>query len=442
MKKKIMRRVKKKKKKMSKLARVKAKWVPAVSTQERSAYMSGMMSDGCTLYGDTGIMTGDESLGMIVGVPLPSFCMEYLTQNTVWPLGRLALVVGIEGTCKTGFALEIMRWFIDKANGIGGYFEHESKYSPDWAMSIIGWENRHLLGFIKCDSINDWQQRLQWFTKYNKKKMAGTKTDPGPGRVFSVLNIIDSIMGKSMESTQAKIETEGFAGQAYPREAKSITDYLRKFPQDIDRFPMSLIAINHLKPSKDQQGFVERNKPGGKMLNFQETYEFEMIKAGKVSTSVVTGLKLKIRLQKNSLGVTHRVIPIEVIWWDEEIDIGGGPKFLQQTRWDWHKASMSLLLSMAGTEKTRRQTVLGLTACKVGKVPSVYSKELGISKKSPLSLTEAGKLLNETPEVLESLRNAFGIKIRQVFDGSVDYEKLYVAAKRRAKKVKEAQDDE
>jgi len=406
-----------------------------------------IMADARVQHKDDSITTAGELGGLVLGVPLPSFALEYVLQNNVWPLERVVQVVGIHGTCKSGFSAEVMRWFRQSCGGVGTVFEVEDKWSPDWAPSIIGWDDPHALGFMPAKSVNDWQAKLLWTIDRLKRKMTGTKTDPGTGRRWPWLGIVDSVTGKATEETQAAIDSKGFAGRARPEEARMITGFLRTLPERLRGWPFSVLAINHLKPDRDPvTGAIIRNKSGGRGLDFMETWELELTHAPqkKIRESHRDGLRLFLSCQKNSLGVTSRKTPIDVYWWEEELpDASGDVQWRQRTVWDWYGASIQLLLKLPDLEPEkagRLKEVLTITPVSAVRRKSaddptqprrVVCKALGITADSPVSFEEAGKILQETPSVLTELRRIFGIKVRAVFQPGVDYRRQRLAEKSR-----------
>ena len=409
-------------------------WLPENMTGAVSQYVRESIEVAAREFGDPDICTADKAGRLVVGVPLPSFALEFLVQNNVWPLGRVMQIDGPEGSVKSGLAIEVGRWFIDKTGGFVEILEHESKYSPDWTNSIVGWDNANLVAVQPCDAVDDWQKRMQWRHKDVKQKMMGSKTEKGPGPVFGLLTIVDSLMGKLMLETQTRIERQGFAGRNWAVEALSITNFLKKVPQDIRRWPFSVLTVNHLKMHKDPNtGATIRNKAGGKHLDFQETYELEMIKSGRFTRKDGEGIKLFIKCQKNSLGVTGRKIPVEVMWWEEEIETPDGvAAWRQHTVWDWHKATVDVLLGLDGPAQVRRREIVDLRVVSRGdKGKGVYSKVLGIPKSDPQPYFTAGKAIMDDVDVLTQLRRAFGVKMRRQFTPGVNYRKQIAEEKRK-----------
>jgi len=390
------------------------------------------MDEAAKEFGDPDICTAGEAGRLVIGLKLPSFALEYFFQNTVLPLGRVIQLLGVEGTCKSGFACEMARWFIQKYGGVAALKEHESKYSADWTMSIIGWDAGNNFGKIDCDSVDAWQKMQLWTLNRIKKQMLGTEGNKGPGMVYPMLSIVDSIMGKATMDSQNRIDKAGSAGRDFPIEAQSITKYMRHIPQKIRQWPFLIVLVNHEKPHKDAQGITIRDKAGGRGKEFQETFEISMSRVKKLSTSEYDGLQLEMRLHKNSLGVTDRRIPVTVRWWDQPVDPEDPESpYRQHTVWDWHGATIDLLFQMAASKGPNKAKIKSVIDLQLHTGKKVSSKRLGISKENPVSFYEAGLLVYQDETLMRDLRRVFGVKARKEFEVGVDYRKQLGDEKRK-----------
>lgn len=364
-------------------------------------------------YNDPSIAVAGEAGCMVIGIPLPSLAVEYILQNTVFPLGRMTQIVGTEGTCKSALCFEIARWFNDYA-GTAYLLENESKYSADYANSIMGWPTdaeSDVLGHLRCNSLEDWQSRLQDIVRRIKEAEEGS--------LYPVLLILDSIMGKLAAESQDNIERVGYADRQFPVEALKINNFLKKFPQDIEGWPMCFVAVNHLKPQKSDSGpHMERNKAGGRSISFQETFEIEMkrdvnpnIRLVDDANFEIGGLNLTLACKKNSLGETERKIRAAVKWTHRPIGPDG--EYLQVTRWDWPEATVKLLTSF---EKGHRANKIKEIVNIQGSGQKFWCTELGATKNDPLSAHDLGVLIESDAGRKTELRKLFGIKERRVFE--------------------------
>ena len=368
--------------------------------------------------GDSSAILAGDADNLVIGIPYPTLALEYLTQNQVFPLERISQLLGIEGSCKSGLAAEVGRWFIN-AGGFVTLLEHESKYSPDWVPSIIGWDLCNHFATIRCDSMDDWQQKLSKVVDAVKSKMIGTAAAKGPGAVYPVLLIVDSIMGKALAETQGRVDAAGFAGRDFPAEAKSLTAYMRCFPQKIVNWPFHLVMVNHLRPKKDQQSYsIDRDRAGGKGKEFQETFEFEITRIKNLKPTVsCAGVDLKIEAYKNALGENRRSIRVECRWSEEPIP-SDPENWRQVTVWDWDAATIRLLLALGDEHKTRAKNIVDLTQQRAG---TVSSRRLGIKPDAPATFAEAGALIHQDETLMHELRRVFGIKLRKALVPGSNY---------------------
>jgi len=380
-------------------------------------------------YNDSGIAVAGEAGCFVIGIPLPGLAMEYLLQNTVYPLGRMTQIVGTEGTCKSALCFEMARWF-NSCAGTGYLFENESKYSDDYANSIIGWpasSDENVLGYLRCASLEDWQSRLLDVVSRIKAAEAGA--------YLPVLLILDSIMGKLSAESQQNIDRVGYADRAFPVEALKINNFLKKFPQDIEGWPISFVAVNHLKPQKAEHGMhTERHKAGGRSISFQETFEIEMSRDKSPHIRLVDpqgfeigGLNLKLACKKNSLGETDRAIHAAVKWTHRPI--GNNGEYRQITRWDWPESAVKLLTSF---EKGHRATKIKEIVNIQGNGQKYWCNDVGISKEAATSAHDVGVAIEKDTARLNELRKLFGIKVRTVFEPGVPYAQQVERERKRA----------
>jgi hypothetical protein len=382
-------------------------------------------------YGDANMCVMGEAGRIVVGLPLPSLCLEYFFQNDAFPLSRMIQVVGTEGTCKSALCFEMARWF-KESNGITYLFENETKYSPDFAQSIIGYSDAdngyESLAHYPCDSLEDWQSKIQYTVGQVREMMVKkTAANPTPiGRVFPVLLVLDSITGKLSRESAQTIEKQGFAGRSHPVEALKINSFLKKFPQDIEEWPVSFVAVNHLKPQKTATGAIENNKAGGRSISFQETFEIEMKRARVSKVNLVDpdedgfeigGNNLRMICRKNSLGETHRELYVSVLWKNKRCPETG--QMRQYTRWDWPGGTVDLLTKFeSGKRRDMIKEVVDLHKVTGGRW---WSNRLGVTKDNPISKSEIGMLIDSNEAIRDSLRDLFGIKRRKKFEVGVDY---------------------
>jgi hypothetical protein len=417
---------KKKKKKKKKKSRMSLPEVQNAMSNMLGSIVTSMRADTNDPY----IMSELEADKMLIGIPIP-FAFEFLLQMSNFPLSRMTQIVGTEGTFKSALTFEMARWF-RLSGGTAVLHENESKYSPKYACSIVGWpktKKESVLAHIPCYSVDDWQSKLQsTCSSFRDAMVTKSKENPKPpGRIAPVLLLLDSIMGKLTDESQAKIESEGSAGRQFAIEALSITNFLKKFPQDIYQWPFSLVAVNHLKPMKAEQGYhMERRKGGGRTISFQETFEIQLDKTSKKISLIseykdsfeVKGHEIRMKCFKNSLGETQREIYVNICW-EHRFDEEAG-ETRQFTWWDWDTALVKLLASYdKGTRKDRIWDIVDVHDAGKG---LFWSNKMGIKgKKKAVPAIVLGKLIQADTKVIKALRSLFGIANCKRFLVGVDY---------------------
>lgn len=377
-------------------------------------------------FGHSGVFHGTDTENLVIGIPIPALAFEWVIGQDVFPLGLIMQIVAKHGTGKSGLLAEIGRWF-DMAGGITVLNENETKFSPHWYESIMGQEAYNRMQLNRCSSVESWQRHLTFDIQSEdgyKKTLLGTKKEPGPGRTVPILFGVDSVMGKMSELSQELIRKEGMAGRGYPVEALIIARYMRTLPQWIDGWPFSVVLINHLSLKQNADTHQEeRHKGGGVLINFQESFEIELRKVGpkRFETQEYEGFYLDIDCAKNSFGPTHRTAKVKVVWWEEPDDDGS---YRQVTKWDWDWATTNLLCNiMTGDKHVRMKKHLKDVDFHMEfKSPTshsaaAWSRTLGVPQKQPLSFSDMGEAIRNSPEVTDRLRQALRIRRRPLLEG-------------------------
>ena len=434
---------------------------PPSMHQLRSSLLAATIRLAQEEYGDKSIVAAGEADKMVIGVTIP-LAMQYVIQNNVLPLGRMIQLVGVEKSNKSSLGFEITRWFSD-VGGACNLFENETKYSPDLAQSIFGWadERRLLYGgsgevlvHYPCGTLQDWQQKLSSTTQHiktimsvgikEKKGKGGKIIVPGvkpTGRIFPVLQLLDSIAGGVSEEKQIKMDNRGYAERDYAIEALLNQEFLKKFRTDLIGWPFTLLVVNHLKKQKAEKGgHIERKKPGGKHLGFQESLELEMSKIQSLKyvddrpdapSLDIKGNRIVIKCQKSALGEEERSVVVDLLWWQDRSKVDGRPR--QYSQWQWEAALVNLLLSLEGSRKARAQEIVDLHK---KSDTEIWSRRLGVSKEHPVNKQEIGLLLEKDPEIVSQLSDLFAIKQRTVFSYGDDYRKMLgIEAQKKKKKL-------
>lgn len=381
--------------------------------------MDALFDKAKEYYGDDSVFTGSEAEQRIVGIPLPALSIRYLLQSTVFPLSRMAQLVGTESSGKSTLLYEIFRWF-RMFGGRSVLLENETKDSPELRNSIIDYDYKSVLT-KPCNSLEEWQEGILRFVEWVTELLDGIPSKPGPGRVRPFCCGIDSLTAKACRESDANISKLGYASRSFPIEANLIAAFMRVVPQKLLDLPVCVVGVNHMKPGQDQRGLPTKNIPGGRSLKFQETYEIELARVKDIDKKDYSGYTVKLTTKKNSLGADKKSIKVDVIRWYEKDSTNG--ELRMRTIWNWEAASIALLVDFQQNDKNIWNQIEPF--CDIHPVRTkdnrVWSDALGISADSPATFRDAGLILEKHPEILREIYKALCIRKRWAFVPGEDY---------------------
>lgn len=391
---------------------------PTKSSITQASGMQAIFEGVQQRTGSKRVQFGDNSV--IVGIPVPSLLMRYLLQSNILPLGKIWHLAGEEGSCKSAFLYEMMRWHYLCSGGVT-LAQNENKDSPELRRSIMQYNPIWQQRFIKQDTatMEEWQQVL---SAAMAETTAEYERKGGPGATWPMLLAVDSLTATSPESEIEAIDSSGFASRGFALMANLISRYMRFMPGKVMENPFTIVGTNHLKPGTDQRGLPTDAVPGGKSVKFMETYEFKMKRLNDIEKSKYSGITIEFTTKKNSLGPSRRKAKADLIWWT-----GRGPdgKPRQETAWDWDTATVDLLLSFenAKGKKTLFKELQAVCDIKVvsKKQRKAYSTELGIPKDSPVGFRAIGAAIEKRPDLLDRLYDLLGIAQRPVWDQTIPF---------------------
>jgi hypothetical protein len=375
--------------------------------------------------------SSEDFAQVVVGIPLPCLALEYLTGNDVWPLSSLVQLSGKWGTCKSSLAYEVFRWFYE-FGGRSVHLDTESKFNPMLCANIMryGDDDRAVI-YNRCESLEDWQKRLEFYVSQFKSAMLGTAAEPGPGKVIPVVFGVDSLKAASSEERQEKILKRGHGDRGFPIEALKNSDFLSGWKGQLDYWPFCLVLVNHLKEKTDDLGRTTEYTPGGELVSFLETYEIRTsVWSKRIANSQFEGVGVRLTCAKNSLAPTNRRIKTRFIWWTVLDDKDSEPK--QYHVWDWNWSTVTMLHEIMTTHKGPEKDRLKLLGWSMDvKSPSADIEclasvpLLGMKKGDFLPFQEVGEMIHQNQEVMTLLRKGLGIEVRRTMSLGDDYETIY-----------------
>lgn len=421
--------------KTTKAARPEIKLAP-----KASALLTASLGAARAEYKDHRIMAVGRAEKLIMGLQVP-FLLEYVLGQSVLQLSQFYQVVGEPSSNKSAFGFELVRIFAENG-GFGYLIENENKFSPNFANSICGYPDElgtpdnpvETLGVVPANSLEDWQAKYQYLHRQVRQRMEPAKTKknraPGLGRIYPVMFMLDSISGKLSEGKADKIEDRGFASRDYAVEAALIQDFLKKIVVDLVGWPFIFVAINHLKKRQKQVGHgIDRQKPGGTHISFQEATELELTRIKKLRyvdartgavSSETGGNRIKIQNKKNSMGQDERSVNVDILWRYDRSPADGEVR--QYTEWDWGGGLVELLTTIeSATARKQIREIVDITAKADGKVRLYYSKALGIRESAAVTRKELGMAIEARDDMRAALRRVFGIATYGQFQAGTDY---------------------
>lgn len=398
---------------------------------------------------------------VIVGIPIP-FPLQYLIGCTVLQLGIVVEANGPPESGKTTLLYEFGRLF----RQAGGWLEmvvSENKISEELARSIIGWDIEGLESFHSffASDLEDMMTEIQSISDRAKSKMKiiHPETKKPLGATFPVLIGVDSIMGTNSAESNKKISEDGSPSRSFPVEALKINPFMKKIAADISTFPQLLFIINHRKEAKKDPSKpyapVEFTKPGGKQIQFQDTYEL-IIHGTKAQTHVEPridgGLEiftrtLNIKVGKNSAGISGREVAVPYSWCNrmtEFVQLDGSVRVesKQLTIFRWNEATTNLLYAVQqAPQKSKEAAALRLE--RLDRVlhfrrekGRYWSKTLGISKDDAVDPATFGMMVTRNPKILKELQQHFGIIQGYEWNGgNEDFQRLRVKLMKESAKL-------
>lgn len=384
----------------------------------------------------------------LAGLPIP-FAFEYLLDLNVLPMGVVLHVYGEKDNNKTTFFWEIAR-ICQSFGGWPELFLTEGKYSPRLISAVIGYlEENPLLQRVvhEHDNMQEWQASL--LTTIKAQRSSFQKGDPSagvaPGAYSPMCYGIDSLTGQLLKSTGDKMVEEGAAEREFAIEAGALTKFLKKLATEMQNMPAVVVAINHMKVTPAEQKWQPAKKRtiGGNQIKFQATYELELDQGPQIQYLdtdrshglYVKGYDILITADKNSLGEKRRQILVPYRWHYETSSWG---ERIQRAYFDWDASLAFVLWSQTQHKSLKSDKQKGELIARMDEIIhfrttssaefhqnlGFYSKTLGISKDKPVTATEFGRRIQADPELVEKLRDAFGIKRYTVWDTEECYFKL------------------
>jgi hypothetical protein len=379
-----------------------------------------------------GIAVGEQDMPAI-GAAFPSFCLEMFTSQSVLQASSCFALGGPTGSFKSHFVLEIANW-IARAGGTISLAENESKFNADMARAVMGREIGQRVWVRECKRFN----QVQEFLTHGIKKHDEMEDGERPPH----LQIVDSVVGNSTESQQAKLKTEGSIERGYPANALAAANFLPSYLPMLAKKPYFGLWVTHSKDETEGTGKFAKTRTrlkGGDIWQYRCRLAFVL---RRVTTKPEWKnnnwmVRLKLQLLKDA-GIRGFTLPVtlrctsDIFHNPKANDIYGERKI----RFCWDEASLLLLsdpekYGYPPHWKTVAKDVLGLAIKKSAGQNIFIAAKLGITPQDQVrDASVVMDALYESPTVLDLLRAEFGIQKGIAIQPGDDYMALLKQAKR------------
>ena len=387
-----------------------------------------------TQFKDLQIRSAEESINLCGGLALPSLALRYVLGQDAMPVGRIMAIGGAFGSCKTALAVEVARWFLCYG-GLGWYLDAELRDSPDMRQAILRHDPAILpyMQYAKCTTQQMWQGAVS-FALDSVVDMCPVRFD------IPSIAIVDSVAAVKPAEDQIKFMKEqgGAGARGYASVALLNSAWLANVGPRVTAGPFCLLLIQHSteKAVDGVPGATTLSHKGGGEIGYLKSVAFELSPIKKLKeTNTQGGRVIRIKVSKNSLGLPDRYIDVPVRWWWDRDPVTGDQR--QQYIWDWHHAALGTLFAfskMNGRVTTWKaiNEIVDLHEMSRGRV---WSKALGIPKDNPVTLSEAGEILEyEKTELLPPLYDVLkifrrpllkpGECLKEMWNGKVPIQKI------------------
>jgi hypothetical protein len=364
------------------------------------------------------VLTPAQQQARMGGLLLPALSLRWVfAQNTI-PLATTLTLSGLQYSCKTALAIEMARWVVSQP-GIGWYNDVERKFSADTVFGIM-FHRRELvdrLNICTAGTQNDWHGAV-----YSQVETMGTLSAQLGYDVVPGIAIVDSVAAAQPIDVENKFEKAGGeVSRSFSEIALNNSRWLQSIPSRVAEQPFILVMIQHSKdvPIDGIPGMTQRVQKGGAEVQFVKTTGFELTRTKTIgNTKNPQGFTIQIKCSKNAFGVGGRVVEVDYRWPRAQVLQEDGTCVPgQYMYWDWHAATIKLLVNLMADKQERR------IAAAIASVVDLHSKTggrwwsdaLGVSSADAMSASMLGERLEyDYPHLVAQLYDILDIAVRPV----------------------------
>lgn len=370
----------------------------------------------------------DESV--ICGIPVPSLAMQHLLNSKVLPLSRMMEIYGNPGAGKSTFLYEIMRWFVE-AGGFVYLGETEQKDAAILRRAVCRW-NADAVDQITASYDATFEE---WTAQLSKALAHYSEIQDKQGANFPVLFSIDAVTSVESEKSVKEFADEGNIQIAYAGLALRLSKLLRSLNASYANRPFLLAFVNHVKDKINSIGYGDnKTLPGGSALYYGCHLILELTFTGSNSSAAYYTRNIQIRVEKNGIQEKGKRFIVPVRYWTTP-DPLDETRTLQQILYDWDYADIKFLLdemdskNNSAEKRKALKAIVDLNTTKVGASNAIWSEALDIPESDPVSFSEAGNILKNTPEVFKKLQGWYINTDSVPFVAGEDYNEILEKAK-------------
>jgi len=365
------------------------------------------------------VLTPAQQQNRMGGILLPSLAARWVFAQNTLPLGTTLTLSGLHFSCKTALSIEMARWVVSQP-GMAFYNDVERKFSGDLISGTM-FHRPELVDRVRpvpAATQNDWHKAV-----FDQVTLAKETAETIGFDVIPVISIVDSLAAAQPLEVETKFESAGgTVNRSYSEIALNNARWFQSIPSRVAEAPFLLLLIQHSKEVKvENMPYLpaQRVQKGGAEAQFVKTTGLELTGTKNFGSSRnPTGRAIQIKCTKNAFGPSNRVVTVDYHWPWAQVQLPDGQITSGQYMWwDWHGATIKLLMELAEDRSLVRQSDAINSIVDLHKKPGgrAWSNALGVSSSDAMPISELGERLEyEFPHLVAQLYDVLTIAVRPV----------------------------
>jgi hypothetical protein len=363
----------------------------------------------------------------LVGLEGFSLAEQYLYDLPIIPLGVLLHLCGRKKSRKTTYLLRLCSLFCaSKQHALA--IPCEGKWSPSLETSILGMPLPKTYYLQPAESTDGWitmsadiLTRVEKLSATKRAIMLKARPTDEDKKILAredeaIILGIDAITGAQSEMIQEMVNTVG-AGKTFYDRAQQFWQFFGTWGPRIARFPVLLVAVNHLLAPSAGVGHRDVAR-GGEGAGFHCALQVNMkaIKELPTRADGIERTQLEMSLEHSSLGRSKRKISVNCCV-HQPVD-GTGPR----SWFDWDGALVDILVNEYAARPValkKHMDDAGLVIKLLGKDSNVatcpaYGLDEKTVKAEKLDASQVGARLSADPAFVAAFRRVFVTPVPEV----------------------------